>query len=101
MSAANGLSCPNAALNSSFGTWPVDNVAKPRTVTGQERIGIALGLLAKVANVGRKRIVLSKRGIELEFRQGLVFQLGPAADGIQREHACGRIGGRAVFVDAA
>src|ERR1019366_770487 len=83
------------------GAWPVDDVAKPRTVTGQEGIGVALGLAAESTNVSRKRIVLSKRGVELKFRQGLVFQLGPAADGIQRKHACGRIGERPVIDDAA
>src|ERR1019366_8274940 len=83
------------------GTWPVDDVAKPGPVTCQERIGIVLGLVAEVANVGRKRIVLSKRGVELKFWQRLVFQLRPVAGGIQRQHAGGRIAERPVIDDTA
>ena len=83
------------------GTRPVDNVAKPGPVTAQERIGIALGLLAEVANVGRKRIVLAKRCVELKLRQRLILQLRPASDGIQRQHAGGGIGERPVIDDTA
>ena len=83
------------------GTWTINHVSKPSAVTGQERIGIALGVHAEVANVGRKRIVLSKGGVELQLRQRLILQLCPTSYGVQRQHDGGRIGERPVIDDAA
>src|SRR5208282_5285643 len=63
----------------------VNHVHKAPLISGQRRIPVGLRIL-EVFQIAGIRIVHSKRGIELPFFRGPVFQLRPATNRVQRLH---------------
>src|SRR5271169_4448244 len=70
-----------------IGSRPVNYVAEHALVARERRITVTLRI-GERAYIGRERVVLPKRKVELKLGGWMVFQLCPASHGVERKH-CG------------